>query len=94
MFAVTVTFVLKPECFDAFLPLMLANAAKSKELEPGCRQFDVCVGDDQSIFLYEIYDSTEAFEAHLQSEHYKSFDRATAALMETKTVHQFRQVIQ
>ena len=42
MFAVTVEFTLDPAQRDAFMPLMLENAARSREDEPGCRQFDVC----------------------------------------------------
>ncbi|MEM6758766.1 MAG: putative quinol monooxygenase [Pseudomonadota bacterium] len=94
MFAVAVTIVVQPDCYDKFLPLLLANAASSKALEPGCRQFDVCVGNDQSIFLYETYDSADAFQLHLQSDHYKTFDQATQAMIDRKTVCQFHQVIQ
>ena len=54
---------------------MLANAKVSRETEPGCRQFDVCVeADTGRTFLYELYDDRAAFEAHLASAHFKAFD--------------------
>ncbi|WP_372574311.1 putative quinol monooxygenase [Ruegeria jejuensis] len=94
MFAVTVTFTLKPGLRDAFLPLMVENAASSLRDEPGCQQFDVCLGQDpNTVFLYEIYDDSAAFDAHLESTHFKSFDRAVAAMIAAKVVHQYAEVI-
>jgi len=94
MFAVTVTFALKSGARAEFLPLMVENAAASVRDEPGCHQFDVCLGDDPDmVFLYEIYDDGSAFEAHLQSAHFKSFDAAVAGMIANKTVHQFSEVI-
>lgn len=95
MFVVTVTFRLKPGCWDEFVPLMVENATASKGLEPGCKQFDVCLGDDtRTIFLYEIYDDAAAFQDHLVSDHYKKFDVAVTDMIEDKTVHQFQKVLQ
>lgn len=95
MLAVTVTFVLKPNCLDAFLPLMIENASASKEIEPECRQFDICLShDDRIIFLYEIYDTPQAFEEHLASDHFQRFDAAVADMIAEKTVHRFQRVIQ
>jgi quinol monooxygenase YgiN len=94
MFAVTVTFTLKPGTRDTFLPLMVENASTSLRDEPGCRQFDVCLGDDPAtVFLYEIYDDGAAFTAHLESAHFQSFDTAVADMIATKTVHQYSEVI-
>ncbi|WP_170474505.1 putative quinol monooxygenase [Ruegeria arenilitoris] len=94
MFAVTVTFTLKPGVREVFLPLMIENAASSLRNEPGCRQFDVCVGDEsQTVFLYEVYDDAASFEAHLESAHFKSFDTAVANMIANKTVVLFSEVI-
>lgn len=94
MFVVAVTFTLKPGRRDTFLPLMVENASTSLRDEPGCQQFDVCLGDDtKSVFLYEVYDDISAFDAHLESEHFKSFDAAVADMIATKTVHQYSEVI-
>ncbi|WP_109310816.1 putative quinol monooxygenase [Ruegeria sp. AU67] len=94
MIAVTVTFALKPGTRDTFLPLMVENASTSLREEPGCQQFDVCLGDDpETVFLYEVYDDSAAFSAHLESAHFKSFDAAVADMISTKVVHQYSEVI-
>jgi len=46
MYVVTVVFEPKAEHAPAFRAAMLANAKASREAEPGCRQFDVCVEPD------------------------------------------------
>ena len=76
MYVVTVVFVAKSAHREAFREAMLRNAQASREREPGCRQFDVCVDptDSATIFLYEIYDDRAAFEAHARSDHFREFD--------------------
>ena len=44
-------------------------------------------GPGQRIVLYEIYDDAAAFDAHLATPHFASFNEATAALVAKKTVH-------
>jgi quinol monooxygenase YgiN len=94
MYAVTVTFTLHPGTAADFLPLMTANARTSLQEEPGCGQFDICLGEDpDTVFLYEIYDDRAAFEAHLESAHFKSFDAAVAGMIAAKDVRLFTEVI-
>ncbi len=94
MFVVTVTFTLKPGTRDIFLPLMAENASTSLREEPGCHQFDVCLGDDpETVFLYEVYDDSVAFSDHLESVHFQSFETAVADMIATKVVHQYSEVI-
>ena len=96
MFAVTVTLRLHPGRLDTFLPLVLENAKQSLATEPGCRQFDVCHDPDlpDTIFLYEIYDTPEAFADHLSTAHFKAFDAAVADMTRDKTAITFRHVHQ
>ncbi|UZD90439.1 putative quinol monooxygenase [Cognatishimia activa] len=94
MFAVVVKFTVKPDRHEEFLPLMIENARMSRKMEPGCKQFDVCVGEDpSSVFLYEIYDSKAAFDLHLQSEHFLTFDKTVANMVASKSVQLFHGVI-
>ncbi len=94
MFAVTVTFEIKPDEMVNFLPLMQQNARQSLENEPGCQVFDICHSFGEStVFLYEIYDDKVAFDTHLATQHFKNFDAATAAMIETKDVRVFEEVI-
>ena len=94
MHAVTVTFTLTPGAKDRFLPLMLENARTSMSVEPGCRQFDICSDETEpdTVFLYEIYDSRAAFELHLASSHFLSFDRSVEAMVKNKIVKCFAEV--
>lgn len=91
MHVVTVDFRIRPGQMQAFLPLMLAQARNSLELEPGCHVFDVtCSADDPAaVFLYEVYADPAAFDAHLASDHFRRFDAAVASMVEDKTVRSF-----
>lgn len=93
-FAVVVTFTVRESEWEPFLTLMQANARTSRAVEPGCQQFDVCTDPDrpQEVFLYEIYDDAAAFEAHLASDHFATFDKATAKMILTKDVRTYQQV--
>lgn len=88
MFAVTVTFKIKPGNWERFLPLMRDNAQTSLREEPACRHFDVCTDPEraQEVFLYELYDDATAFQDHLASDHFRSFDAAVADMIESKQV--------
>jgi (4S)-4-hydroxy-5-phosphonooxypentane-2,3-dione isomerase len=88
MYVVVVDFKIEPESLAEFMPLMLENARASRETEPGCRQFDVCVdpADKSRIFLYELYDDRAAFDAHLATAHFKRFDAAVAPMVAAKAV--------
>ena len=92
MFAVTVHFEIHSGQIDAFLARMIDNARTSRETEPGCQQFDVCHAGDQ-VFLYEIYDDRAAFEAHLETDHYKEFDQSVAPLVRRKEVQTYERVL-
>ena len=94
MFAVAVTFRIKPDRLDDFLPLMLENARASLADEPGCHQFDVCQspGDPAEIFLYELYDDAAAFETHKTMPHFQRFDQAIADMVAEKTVRTYHRL--
>ncbi|WP_299964135.1 putative quinol monooxygenase [uncultured Roseobacter sp.] len=96
MFAVVVTFQIKPEHITDFMPLMLQNAQTSRREEPGCHQFDVATSPDRpgEVFLYELYDDEAAFEAHLKTTHFKTFDEKTAPMIAAKTVITYAEVVQ
>jgi quinol monooxygenase YgiN len=89
MYVVTVEFVIAPGRGAAFLEAMTANARTSRAVEPGCRQFDVCIdpADPRRVFLYELYDDPAAFGVHVASPHFKAFDATVKPWIESKTVH-------
>lgn len=91
MYIVTVEFVIKPEDVQRFMPLAVDNARASRGQEPGCWQFDVCVMPEAPnlVFLYEVYGDRGAFEAHLATAHYRSFDAAVRDMVAGKVVRTY-----
>jgi quinol monooxygenase YgiN len=63
----------KPGCAEAFLTAINVNAAASVATEPGCLVFDVSQDrvDPDVIYLYEIYQNDEAYEAHTRTAHFR-----------------------
>ena len=94
MYIITVLFTLQPEHSAAFLRAVTSNAQTSLNDEPGCRQFDVGVStiNPDDIFLYEVYDSKAAFDAHLASNHFIEFNAATARWVKAKAVNAFERI--
>jgi quinol monooxygenase YgiN len=43
--------------------------------EPGCQYFDLLEveGDEDTLFLYEVYEDAAALEAHAQTEHFQAY---------------------
>lgn len=87
-YVVTVELELHPQHRESFLPLMRENARASREREPGCRLFEVCVDPARPnvVFLYEVYHDGGAFAAHLDSLHFRSFETAVREMIAAKTV--------
>jgi quinol monooxygenase YgiN len=95
-YAVVVTFTIKPDAFDDFMPLMRGNARTSLLEEVGCHLFDVATDPvrQNEVFLYEIYSDRAAFEAHLASAHFKNFDAQVSGMIASKDVRTYAQVDQ
>lgn len=91
MFAVVVTFEIAEGAIEAFMPAMTANARTSLANEPGCHRFDVCTDPARpsEVFLYELYTDRAAFDAHLQSPHFKAFDSQVADMITAKDVRTY-----
>lgn len=90
-FVVLAEFDVPAEHAAEFLRQVQDNAAASVRDEPGCRRFDVLEpeGGVGRITLYEIYDDSAAFEAHLRTPHFARFDTATTTLVHNRTVRRF-----
>jgi (4S)-4-hydroxy-5-phosphonooxypentane-2,3-dione isomerase len=89
-FALVVSFTLKRGAREAFLRLVRENAAASVRDEPGCYRFDVLTSDDaDQVLLYEIYADAAAFDEHVATPHFKSFDDASRDLVAAKTVGRY-----
>jgi len=90
-FVITVDFLLHPGALREFLPLMVENANKSHDLEPGCERFDVLLPKEAAdrVLLYEIYTDKAAFGEHLKAAHFLSFDSATKSMIKEKKVAEY-----
>lgn len=88
MYAVCVTFDIRPDAFAAFVLRIQRQAADSLALEPGCHHFDVWTDDvrTSAVYLYEFYTDRRAFEDHLASSHFKDFERETQDMIVSKHV--------
>jgi (4S)-4-hydroxy-5-phosphonooxypentane-2,3-dione isomerase len=96
MHIVTVLFKIHPAHYSEFVIAIKDNAQASLSAEPGCHQFDVCEGSDAQkpeIFLYEVYASKEAFQAHLAMPHFAQFNTLTAPWVADKTVAVFERIL-
>lgn len=94
MYVLVVDFVVKPEHVAAFTGEICRNAKASRETEPGCRQFDVCVTPDDpaKIVLYEVYEDKAAFEAHLKTAHFLACKPKLDAWLESNKVRFLRRL--
>jgi autoinducer 2-degrading protein len=92
MYVVTVHFEIRRGHEDAFLARVRRQAYDSLEREAHCYRFDVCRDPDRpgAVFLYEIYGDRQAFDEHLESAHFKDFDREVAAWVADKQIATWR----
>jgi (4S)-4-hydroxy-5-phosphonooxypentane-2,3-dione isomerase len=93
-YVIIVDFRLKPGQAPAFRKLIEANARASCANEPGCQRFDVLepASEPDRVVLYEIYDDRQAFDAHCRSEHFALFDKASASMVDQKSVKEFKMI--
>jgi quinol monooxygenase YgiN len=91
MFIVTVLFVVKLEYLQQFSSRVHQQAKDSRALEPNCCRFDIAsdISDPRRIFLYEIYSHEQAFNEHLASDHFQSFNSETQSWIDSKSVERW-----
>ena len=90
MFVITVKFVIHIKYIEKFKIRVLQQARDSLELEKDCHEFDVCHDPNEQniVFLYETYTDKNAFDIHLQSDHYLSFNLEVTPWVKEKIVTQ------
>ncbi len=94
MYVITVHFHARKGHEEVFLEAMKQQAKNSLEREEACHQFDVCTapGDAGHIFLYEVYSDEAAFQAHLETAHFREFNEVTADWVDSKQVDAWHRV--
>ncbi len=82
-----VDLVVIPSEMPKFLEAIKENATNSVK-EPGCREFNIQVlaNNPNHVFLYEVYDSAAALDAHRQTDHFKKFQATTANMIVDRNV--------
>lgn len=67
-----------PGQVDNFLAALKENGAASVK-EPGCREFDIAVSenDPNHVFIFEVYDNAAAAQAHTATDHFKKYKEIT-----------------
>jgi quinol monooxygenase YgiN len=94
MYVVTVSFLVDAKHAANFREQILENARVSRGAEPGCLQFDVCTDPmhKDRIFLYEVYADRAAFDAHLLTAHYQSFEKIAGPWITAKDVRTYERM--
>ncbi|MEN0087036.1 MAG: putative quinol monooxygenase [Pseudomonadota bacterium] len=89
-FCVSVKFEVRNEHLEEFRAAMIQQANASLE-ELGCSRFDVWSDEANPtvIYLYEVYNDRDAFDVHLASAHFASFDAEIADWVIGKRVETF-----
>ena len=78
---------INPADMDAYMAALKENGAKAVT-EPGCREFNIHVqaSNPNHVFIYEIYDSAAALEAHRATDHFKKYAATTAKMVAKREV--------
>jgi autoinducer 2-degrading protein len=76
-----------PAEMEKFMVAIKENGAAAVK-EPGCREFNIQVlaSNPNHVFLYEVYDSAAALDAHRATDHFKQYQAATAKMVAKREV--------
>ena len=88
-FVIFAEIKLKPDCLDAYIPLIKYDAEHSLRDEPGCKLFHILLPEESSgdvVHLYEVYESEEDFKAHKLTPHFTHYFKETKALIEGRII--------
>ena len=87
-YAIIATVKLKPGCVAAYMPLIQVDAETALKEEPGCQFFNILTSetDPNTLHLYEVYDTEEAFRAHQKSAHFLHYVEETKTLVEERVI--------
>jgi quinol monooxygenase YgiN len=78
---------INPADMDAYMAALRENGAKAVT-EPGCREFNIHTqaSNPNHVFIYEVYDSAAALEAHRATDHFKKYAATTAKMVAKREV--------
>jgi quinol monooxygenase YgiN len=78
---------INPADTEKFMAALKENGAAAVT-EPGCREFNIHVqaSNPNHVFIYEVYDSAAALEAHRATDHFKKYAAATGGMVAKRDV--------
>jgi quinol monooxygenase YgiN len=93
-FVIIAEFEVRPDKLEQFLELARTDASQSVANEPGCRQFDVTLDREEPnrVVLYEVYEDSAAFDAHLEMPHLAAFRAGIEGLIVSRQVRRLTRV--
>lgn len=88
MFVLVVNVEVRPELLDELHPVLLENAKRSVERDPGCLRFDVhkVEGSDTHLVFYEVYESEADWDAHRRSPHFLAYQAVAQRALVSRTL--------
>jgi autoinducer 2-degrading protein len=77
-----------PGQIENYLASLKENGAASVH-EPGCRAFNIAVSQKNTnhVFVFEVYDNAAAFDAHVQTDHFKKYAATTKDMVAKRDPH-------
>ena len=80
--AIVATIKTAPGKRDEYLKHLTAHAERCRATEPGTLQFEILVPqkEEDTLMLYEVYASPEAFQAHWEGQSMKQVRRDSEGL--------------
>jgi quinol monooxygenase YgiN len=80
--AIVATIKTAPGKRDEYLKHLMAHAERCRATEPGTLQFEILVPqkEEDTLMLYEVYASPEAFQAHWEGQSMKQVRRDSEGL--------------
>jgi (4S)-4-hydroxy-5-phosphonooxypentane-2,3-dione isomerase len=78
-----------PGQIDNYLAALKENGAAAVKQEPGCHEFNITVSqkDPNHVFIFEVYDSAAALDAHRQTDHFKKYAAITKEMVAKRDSH-------
>jgi quinol monooxygenase YgiN len=88
MFILLVQVEIRPELTDEFRRAIQQNAARSREVDPGCLRFEVyaLVEEGTKLVFLEVYTNEAAWQAHRRSPHFLAYQEVANRALVSRTL--------
>ena len=85
-FVLVVELEIDPSQVEPFKAAIKENGETAVRVEPGCLGFSAVFEKDNPtrVRLFEIYESGDAFKAHLETAHFKKFAETTKDIVKSR----------